>query len=171
MIVSLIVAISKNKVIGKNNQLIWNLPKDMKFFMDTTLGHPVIMGRKNFESIPEKYRPLKNRTNIIITRNKNYEALNCKVVHSIEESLKCMDFGKEEVFVIGGGEIYRKFLELDLIDKMYITHIDELFDGDTFFPDFNLDKWISKELFNYEKDVENPHDFKVIEYTKKIRLL
>ena len=167
MIVSLIVAISNNKVIGKNNQLIWNLPKDMKFFMDTTLRHPVIMGRKNFESIPEKFRPLKNRTNIIITRNKNYEALDCKVVHSIEESLKCMDFGKEEVFVIGGGEIYRKFLELDLIDKMYITHIDEFFDGDTFFPDFNLDKWISKEILNHKKDDENPHDFKVIEYSKK----
>jgi len=167
MIVSLIVAISNNKVIGKNNQLIWNLPKDMKFFMDTTLGHPVIMGRKNFESIPEKFRPLKNRTNIIITRNKNYEALDCKVVHSIEESLKCMDFGNEEVFVIGGGEIYRKFLELDLIDKMYITHIDEFFDGDTFFPDFNLDKWISKEILNHQKDNENPHNFKVIEYYKK----
>jgi dihydrofolate reductase len=167
MIVSLIVAISNNKVIGKNNQLIWNLPKDMKFFMDTTLGHPVIMGRKNFESIPEKFRPLKNRTNIIITRNKNYEALDCKVVHSIKESLKCMDFGNEEVFVIGGGEIYRKFLELDLIDKMYITHIDEFFDGDTFFPDFNLDKWISKEILNHQKDDENPHDFKVIEYSKK----
>ena len=167
MIVSLIVAISNNKVIGKNNQLIWNLPKDMKFFMDTTLGHPVIMGRKNFESIPEKFRPLKNRTNIIITRNKNYEALDCKVVHSIKESLKCMDFGNEEVFVIGGGEIYRKFLELDLIDKMYITHIDEFFDGDTFFPDFNLDKWISKEILNHQKDNEDPHDFKVIEYYKK----
>ena len=167
MIVSLIVAISNNKVIGKNNQLIWNLPKDMKFFMDTTLGHPVIMGRKNFESIPEKFRPLKNRTNIIITRNKNYETLDCKVVHSIKESLKCMDFGNEEVFVIGGGEIYRKFLELDLIDKMYITHIDEFFDGDTFFPDFNLDKWISKEILNHQKDNENPHDFKVIEYYKK----
>ena len=167
MIVSLIVAISKNKVIGKNNQLIWNLPKDMKFFMDTTLGHPVIMGRKNFESIPEKFRPLKNRTNIIITRNKNYEALDCKVVHSIKESLKCMDFGNEEVFVIGGGEIYRKFLELDLIDKMYITHIDDFFDGDTFFPDFNLDKWISKEILNHQKNDENPHDFKVIEYYKK----
>jgi len=167
MIVSLIVAISNNKVIGKNNQLIWNLPKDMKFFMDTTLGHPVIMGRKNFESIPEKFRPLKNRTNIIITRNKNYEALDCKVVHSIKESLKCMDFGNEEVFVIGGGEIYRKFLELDLIDKMYITHIDDFFDGDTFFPDFNLDKWISKEILNHQKNDENPHDFKVIEYYKK----
>lgn len=167
MIVSLIVAISNNKVIGKNNQLIWNLPKDMKFFMDTTLGHPVIMGRKNFESIPEKFRPLKNRTNIIITRNKNYETLDCKVVHSIKESLKCMDFGNEEVFVIGGGEIYRKFLELDLIDKMYITHIDEFFDGDTFFPDINLDKWISKEILNHQKDNENPHDFKVIEYYKK----
>ena len=100
MKISIIVAISKNNAFGKDNQLIWNLPKDMKFFMDTTLGHPVIMGRKHFESIPEKFRPLKNRTNIIITRNKNYEDLDCKVVHSIEESLICMDFGKEEVFVI-----------------------------------------------------------------------
>ena len=78
-----------------------------------------------------------------------------------------MDFGNEEVFVIGGGEIYRKFLELDLIDKMYITHIDDFFDGDTFFPDFNLDKWISKEILNHQKNDENPHDFKVIEYYKK----
>ena len=101
MIISLIVAISKNKVIGKNNKLIWNLPKDMKFFMDSTLGHAVIMGRKNFESIPAKYRPLKNRTNIIISRNKNFTANNCIIVHSIQESLKCMNFQEgEEVFVI-----------------------------------------------------------------------
>ena len=113
MIVSLIVAISKNRVIGKNNQLIWHLPKDMKFFMDSTTSHSVIMGRKNYESIPEKYRPLRNRTNIIITRNKSFEANGCLVVNSIDESLRCMKFrDKEEVFVIGGGEIYKKFLLL-----------------------------------------------------------
>ena len=88
MIISLIVAIAKNRVIGKNNQLIWHLPKDMKFFMETTIHHPVIMGRKNFESIPEKYRPLKNRDNIIITRNENYTAEGCIIVHSIEESIE-----------------------------------------------------------------------------------
>ena len=86
MKISIIVAISKNNVIGKDNQLIWNLPKDMKFFMDTTLNHPVIMGRKNFESIPEKYRPLKNRTNKIITKNNTYKADGCLVVNTIEDS-------------------------------------------------------------------------------------
>ena len=88
MIVSLIVAIPKNLAIGKNNNLIWNLPVDMKFFMETTTGHPVIMGRKNYESIPKKYRPLKNRTNVIITRNTDYKAKGCFVVNSIEDSLK-----------------------------------------------------------------------------------
>ena len=83
MIVSLIVAIPSNLVIGKNNNLIWNLPKDMKFFMETTTGHPVIMGRKNYESIPKKYRPLKNRVNVIITRNKSYKAEGCIVVNSL----------------------------------------------------------------------------------------
>ena len=82
MIVSMIAAVAKNRVIGKNNQLIWNLPKDMKFFMDSTMGKYIITGRKNYESIPEKYRPLKNRTNIIITRNHNYIAQGCTVVNS-----------------------------------------------------------------------------------------
>ena len=83
MIISIIVAIGKNQVIGKNNQLIWHLPKDMKFFMDTTMDTVVIMGRKNYESIPKKYRPLKNRTNVIITWNKSYKAKGCTVVNSI----------------------------------------------------------------------------------------
>ena len=168
MIVSLIVAISNNRAIGKNNQLIWNLPKDMKFFMDSTTSHPVIMGRKNYESIPEKYRPLKNRTNIIITRNKSYEANGCLVVNSIEESLRCMNFEEnEEVFIIGGGEIYRKFLDLGLINRMYITHIDEFFEGDTFFPEVNLNGWDSKEIMTHIKDIDNPHSFKIRCYNKK----
>ena len=117
MIVSLIVAIPKNLAIGKNNKLIWNLPEDMKFFMETTTGHPVIMGRKNFESIPEKYRPLKNRTNVIITRNKDYDAKGCIVVNTIEDSLKFLSEHKDdEIFVIGGGEVYRRFLEKNLIN-------------------------------------------------------
>ena len=168
MIVSLIVAISNNGVIVKNNQLIWQLPKDMKFFMDSTTSHPVIMGRKNYESIPEKYRPLRNRTNIIISRNKSFEANGCLVVNSIDESLRCMKFrDKEEVFVIGGGEIYKKFLDLNLIDRMYITHIDEYFEGDTFFPEINFDNWNSTEIIKHNKDNENPHDFKIICYNKK----
>ena len=166
MKISIIVAISKNNAIGKDNQLIWNLPKDMKFFMDTTLGHPVIMGRKNFESIPEKYRPLKNRTNIIITRNKNYEALNCKVVHSIEESLKCMDFGKEEVFVIGGGEIYRQALDhADILDLTLVHHSFE--DADTFFPPIDFNKWKEINREDFKADETHDFDYSFVTYQKK----
>ncbi len=167
MIVSLIVAIPTNLAIGKNNQLIWDLPKDMKFFMETTTGHPVIMGRKNYESIPEKYRPLKNRLNVIITRNKNYKADGCIVVNNILDSLKALSVKNyEEVFVIGGGEIYKRFLENDLIDRMYITHIDESFDGDTFFPKVDYNKWNGKTIMNHTKDKENPHSFIVTVYEK-----
>ena len=169
MKISIIVAISKNNVIGKDNQLIWNLPKDMKFFMDTTLNHPVIMGRKNFESIPEKYRPLKNRTNIIITKNNAYKADGCLVVKTIEASLTKAKEDKtaKEIFVIGGGQIYRKFLEENLVDRMYITHIDERFEGDTFFPEIDYKNWSSNEIINHKKDIKNPHDFRVVVYNKK----
>jgi dihydrofolate reductase len=167
MIISIIVAISKNQVIGKNNQLIWHLPKDMKFFMDTTMDTVVIMGRKNYESIPKKYRPLKNRKNVIITRNKSYKAEGCTVVNSIDESLKILNnIENNEVFVIGGGEIYKKFLEKGLIDRMYITHIDEYFDGDTFFPVVNYESWKSSEILDHSKDEVNPHDFKITVYDK-----
>lgn len=168
MIISLIVATPSNLAIGKNNQLIWNLPKDMKFFMETTTGHPVIMGRKNFESIPKKFRPLKNRTNVIITRNKNYAADGCIIVNNIEDSIKALEKeNNEEVFVIGGGEIYKRFLEKKLIDRMYITHIEQVFDGDTFFPKIDFTEWESSTLITHNKDEENPHSFKVIQYNKK----
>ena len=166
MKVSLIVATSKNLVIGKNNKLIWKLPKDMNFFKATTTGSPVIMGRKNFESIPEKFRPLKNRTNIIITRNTNFHAKGCVIVDSIESSLKSIKENTKEVFVIGGGEIYKHFLDLDLIDRMYITHIDENFEGDTFFPKIDLEIWKSETIMKHNKDKLNPHDFKIIKYDK-----
>ena len=114
MKVSLIAAVSRNNVIGKNNNLIWHLPKDMKFFKDTTQGHHVIMGRKNFESIPHKYSPLPNRTNIIITRQNNYLAKGCIVVNSIKEALEiAKQKGEKEAFIIGGGEIYKLALELN----------------------------------------------------------
>ena len=96
MAVSLIVAVSENNVIGKDNDLIWNFPKDMKYFKDTTEGHFVIMGRKNFESIPHKFRPLPNRTNIIVTRNKNYSAENCLVTNSLREAVNVAKKNNEE---------------------------------------------------------------------------
>jgi dihydrofolate reductase len=169
MIVSMIAAIAKNNVIGKDNQLIWNLPKDMKFFMDSTMNRHIIMGRKNYESIPIKYRPLKNRVNIIVTRNSAFKADNCIVVSSILDGLKfAKEKGESECFIIGGGQIYQHALDQEIVDKLYLTHINSDFDGDTFFPNINYKKWSSKLLFSNAADERNPHDFKVIEYSKKI---
>jgi Dihydrofolate reductase len=144
----------------------------MKFFMDSTFAPLLLLGRKNYESFPLKYRPLKNRTNIIITRNRAYQADGCLIVNSIEESLTCMNFSEdEEIFVIGGGEIYKKFLESNLIDKMYITHIDDEFEGDTYFPELNFKNWSSNEIMVHKKDLNNPYDFKIICYKNKIKQL
>jgi len=167
MIVSMIAAVAKNRVIGKNNQLIWNLPKDMKFFMDSTMGKFIITGRKNYESIPEKYRPLKNRTNIIVTRNYNYIAQGCTVVNSISDGINlARENGEEECFIIGGGQIYQQALEGKMVDKLYITHVDGEFEGDTFFPEVDYNNWKSTLVMSNEADQKNPLDFSVIIYEK-----
>ena len=165
MKVSLIVAVSENGVIGKDNDLIWHLPKDMKFFKDTTMGHHVIMGRKNFESIPHKFRPLPNRTNIIITRKSDYKAKGCVVVNSVEEALRvAKSNGDNESFIIGGGQIYKLVLEEDLVDRIYLTRIHHSFDGDTFFPELNSD-WIEVNREDCFKDDNHKYDysFRVLE--------
>ena len=168
MKVSIIVAVANENVIGKDNDLAWHLPKDMKFFMDTTLHHYVIMGRKNYESIPEKYRPLKNRTNVVVTRNKDYQAPECVVVASIREGIEAAKInGDQECFIIGGGQIYKESLEMNIVDKMYITHIDEKFEGDTFFPEFKKEDWNLRVLMEHQKDEKNTHNFIVTEYTRK----
>ena len=141
MIISLIVAIGKNRVIGKNNSLPWKLPADMKRFKELTLGKAVIMGRKTFESIG---KPLHNRTNIILTHDKNYKAKDCIVVHSVDEALKAAK-GNEEVMVIGGEQIFKEFLPM--ADKIHLTFIDEDFEGDAYFPEYNEKEWkeVSRE--------------------------
>lgn len=167
MKVSIIAAIGENGAIGKDNQLAWNLPKDMAFFKSTTKGHHVIMGRKNYESIPEKYRPLPGRPNIVVTRQNDYEAPVAAVVNSVEEGIEhARKAGEEEAFVIGGGQIYELALERDLIDIMYLTRIHESFDADTFFPEFDESKWEKKLIMHHEKDSENPHDFDIFRYLK-----
>ena len=118
MKVSLIAALGSNREIGKDNDLIWHLPKDMKFFTETTTNHFVIMGRKNYDSIPEKYRPLKNRTNVIVTRQKGFHAENCVVVNSVEEGIALAKFeGETECFIIGGAQIYDYSLKHDLAEE------------------------------------------------------
>ncbi|MFT6440816.1 MAG: dihydrofolate reductase [Salibacteraceae bacterium] len=153
MIRSIIVAISENNGIGRDNDLLWHLPSDMKFFRKTTLRHCVITGRKNYESIPEKYRPLAKRTNIVVTRNANYKAEGAVVKNSLEEALEYAKSENEsEVFIIGGGQIYKEAMGKNVIDKMYITHVAKNCDADTFFPEIELSNWNIEGRFALESE-------------------
>ena len=166
MKVSLIVAAANNGVIGKDNDLIWHLPKDMRLFKETTLGHHVLMGRKNFESIPHKYRPLPNRTNVIITRQSNYQAEGCIVVNSVESALTiAKQNGDKEPFIIGGGQIYKLALESNLVDKIYLTKVHHVYDGDTFFPELGKD-WKEVERIDYKADEKHAHDYSFLTFEK-----
>ncbi len=132
----MIAAVARNNVIGKANDLPWRLPDDMKYFMQTTKGHHVIMGRKNYESLPEKFRPLPNRTSIVVTRQNYYQAPGCTIVHHLTDGVKIAEKnGEQELFIIGGADIYN--LAMSLADKLYLTEIDAVIDGDTFFPLFD----------------------------------
>ena len=131
MIISLVAAMGKNRVIGKDNSLPWKLPEDMKRFKELTSGKTVVMGRTTFESIG---KPLPNRINIIITRDKNYKAEGCIVVNSVDEALKYAK-DADEVMIIGGAQIYQQFLPI--ANKMYLTLIDEDFEGDAYFPEYD----------------------------------
>jgi dihydrofolate reductase len=168
MKIKLIVAMDKNRGIGKNNDLMWHLPSDMRFFKETTLNQIVVMGRKNFESIPEKFRPLPNRENVILTRNNAFTAENCQVFHSFREVILnyTPDRTGRDLFVIGGGQIYKEALDLDVIDEMYITHVDYVFDADTFFPEINLSNWKVESLFKKEIDDKNEFAFEVKRYVR-----
>ena len=165
MSISIIVAVAENNVIGKDNSLIWHLPADMKFFKEKTTGHCVIMGRKNYESIPEKFRPLPNRTNIIITHQKNYNALGAIVVNSVEEAInKAKKNGDNEIFIIGGAEIFNQ--TLDQTDKIYYTKIYHSFEGDTFFPEIDLKKWKEIRRTDHNADEKNKYSYSFIELIK-----
>ena len=166
MKISIIVAVSENLVIGKDNNLVWNLPTDMNYFKKTTSGHHVIMGRKNYDSIPLKWRPLPNRPNIVVTRQKDLTLEGCTVVHSIAEGLKLAEAaGEEEAFIIGGGEIYRQSMEL--VDKIYYTEVKAVVEGDTFFPEINPDTWQEVSRTKYSADEKNEYAFDILEYVRK----
>jgi len=154
--------------IGKNNDLMWHLPADMKFFRETTTGHIVVMGRKNYDSIPERFRPLPNRENVVLTRNTDFTADNCVVFHSLEA---CLDHYKNEVertvFIIGGGQIYKEALGLGVIDEMYITHVNHVFGADTFFPEVNAEEWVVTEVQSQPIDEKNPYTFVIKRYQYK----
>lgn len=167
MKIALIVAMDLERGIGRDNDLMWHLPNDMKFFKDTTKGEIVVMGRKNYDSIPEKYRPLPGRENVILTRTTGFEAENCEVFNSLEA---CMEFYKNEmertVFIIGGGQIYKLALEAGIIDEMYITHINHKYGADTFFPDFDLKEWRIETIMKQPIDEKHHASFTAIKYNK-----
>ncbi len=134
--ISIIAAVAKNLAIGKDNKLLWHLPEDLKRFKEVTSGHPVLMGQKTYESLG---KPLPDRVNIIITLDKDYKAPGCVVTFSLDQALEeAKKTGADEVFVIGGGSIYRQFLPI--ADKLYITEVDKEFEADTFFPDYSMFK-------------------------------
>jgi len=160
--ISFIVAMDKNRVIGKDNQLPWHLPADLKFFKRVTMGHPIIMGRNTYESIG---KPLPGRENIIVTRNKEYAQEGCTIIHSVDELLQMASRQNEEVFVIGGAELFQA--TFSMADRLYITKIEEEFTGDTYFPEFNQSEW---ELVSQEKgirDEKNPYEYFFTIYNRK----
>jgi dihydrofolate reductase len=168
MKVSLIVAVGENREIGKDNDLLWHLPKDMRFFTQSTKGHHVIMGRKNWDSIPLKYRPLSNRENVVVSRKKGLKIEGAHVVESIEEGIElARKNGESEAFIIGGGQIYRNALENDLIDTMYLTKVHASFDADTFFPKVEMNQWEEISNDHFEADEKNNFSFSISTYLRK----
>jgi dihydrofolate reductase len=156
-ILSAIVAMGINRAIGKNNQLLWRLPADLKHFKSLTTGHPILMGRKTFESIG---KPLPNRTNIIITRKSNFDAPGCIIATSLAEAIEIGAENDTDIFIIGGAEIYRQLLPQ--IQRIYLTIVQQKFDGDTFFPELNEDEWQEVAHSDHAADAENPFAYSFV---------
>lgn len=151
--ISIIVAIARHGAIGKDNALLWHISDDLKRFKRITSGHPVVMGRKTYESLG---RPLPNRINVVITRNTNFRAEGCTVVHSMAEAVSLFP-STEEVFVIGGAQIYTE--ALDIADKFYLTKVEAQYDADTFFPKWDPAQW-------REISCENHDGYSFIDYVR-----
>jgi dihydrofolate reductase len=164
MIISLIAALTKNRLIGKNNDLPWKLPDDMKYFMETTREHAVIMGRKNFDSLPPKFKPLKDRLNIVLTRNKNLLGdFDVRAVSSIDEAFEQAP-ANEEVFVIGGAEVFAQTLAR--ANRLYLTEIDAVIDGDVYFPEYNKKEWKEVSRRHHPADERHAYAFDFVLYER-----
>jgi dihydrofolate reductase len=162
-LIKILVAFDENRVIGKNNALIWHLPADLQRFKTLTTGHVIIMGRKTYESIG---RPLPNRTTIAITRQETFNPEGILVSHSLEEAiLKAKSISREDIYIVGGAEIYQ--MSLAVADQILVTQLHDIFDGDTYFPEIPLDTW---EIVSREKgltDEKNKFQYSFLTYQKK----
>jgi dihydrofolate reductase len=164
MIISTIVAVAKNNVIGKDNDIPWYLPADLKYFKKITTGHHIVMGRKCYESIG---RPLPKRTNVVVTRNPFFMATGCLITHNVAEAVQLAEAnGEDEVFIIGGGQIYE--IALPHVDRIYLTEVDLEVDGDIFFPEIDPQNWNLIKETKHEADEKNEYNytFKVLERKK-----
>ena len=161
--ITLIAAIGKNNALGKNNDLIWHLPADLKRFRQLTTGHHMIMGRKTYESIG---KPLPNRTTIIVSRNPEYFQEGCLTASSLENAIQIAN-NEEVICIVGGEQIYRKALENNLVDALDITLVHDEFDADVFFPEIDLKIWEEISRENFKPDEKNKYDYSFIQYKKR----
>lgn len=159
---SLIVAIASNNAIGKNNQLLWHIPDDLKRFKTLTTGHTVIMGKKTYESLP--FQPLPNRVNMVISDVPGEQIEGCLMAYSIDDAIQKADPEKEN-FIMGGGMIYRQFLPI--VDKLYLTIVEKAFDADTFFPEIDLKEWhcIEKQEMPFDENLGFSYSY--LTYTRR----
>jgi dihydrofolate reductase len=159
-IISFVVAMDEHGLIGREDRLPWRLPDDMRWFREVTMGKPVIMGRKTYETIPARFRPLVGRHNIVVTRNREYQAEGATVVHSIEEALAAAgDVGDVEEIIIGGGaELYAA--SLATADRLYMTLVEGSFTGDAYFPPFEVNDWQEVYAQSHEPDEQHSHRFR-----------
>jgi len=157
MRLSMIAALGKKRVIGNNNKMPWHLPADLQFFKKTTMGSPIIMGRKTYNSIG---KPLPGRLNIVLSRDKNLLIDGCVVVNSLAEALLASPENTDEVFIAGGAHLYNRFI--GDADRLYLTLIDKEFEGDTFFPDYTQFDWKQIQKNNHSADERNPYAYSFI---------
>lgn len=160
---SLIAALAKNRAIGKDNQLLWHLPEDMRHFRETTRGKPVIMGRKTWESLPDAFRPLPGRKNIVVSRNPAYQASGASLVGSLDAAIKQAGEAAE-IFIIGGAELYCQ--AMPLADRLYLTELAQYFAGDAFFPETPVNTWqeISRQT---AQSTANGLEFSFVVYQRR----
>ena len=163
MIKIIMAAKASNNIIGKDNTLVWHLPADLKFFKQTTKGHTLIMGRKTFESLAN---PLPHRDSWVVTRNKDYQREGITVFHSLENAIKAGEQkGLGSVFILGGGEIYRQ--SMDIADMLIITEVHHEFEGDTYFPEIDPQKWEEVSREEHKADEKNKYDFAFVQHKRK----
>jgi dihydrofolate reductase len=162
-VLKILVAFDENRVIGKNNTLIWHLPADLKRFKSLTTGHVIIMGRKTFESIG---KPLPNRTTIVISRQADLQIDGAIIAHSVEEAiLKAKSITREDIFIVGGAEIYA--LSLALADQILVTQLHDIFEGDAYFPEIPVESWEVTDKERGITDEKNAYQFSYITYSRK----